>query len=1667
MKYVRISNTARYSATFTPSSTFTSDSQTVGLWTMTDGVGSTAADSSGHGYTATLAPDSSSRYPEWFFSDGGGSTNTPCVGLRFNRSNFCNAGGSAAYNTLPLTIEFWARCTEAQTHWMGGAASGALGGQGDAASWRIESTRPYLVVNSTPVARVNNDINDGVWHHVAFTINAAGDVTSYLDGAVQTSAAGAAPGLAGSIDLAIGAGGWNTPVYNGANADLHDVRISNSVKYSGDFTPASTLAVESDTVALWHLTDGTGQTATDASGHGHDATLRPESDPPTWVTDGTPSSGLRFNGGNYAHASNGSGQFDLTTGTYEFWFRGTLGTVNETRLLATYSGGTGFLIGLLGSGTSLRFNMWGLDGSLLSLSQTNAVNVLDGNWHHIAVTLAGSGGTATLWLNGQRQSEGTVGGAPTVPTRFQTLPAATLGVGLPASAVDLRAYFGVPGVNGPVAQFNTVMGKFNVELLTNAAPRHVTNFMAYANANSYAGTFIHRSYSFDSTTISIVQGGGYGLVYTSGGASFGSVATGPAVPLEYKLPNVRGTLAAARTTNVNSATSQWFVNVRDNSTILGTDNGGGYTVFGRVLGSGMGVVDSIAALPTYDLGSPLDTMPLRNVQANQKDLLIDNLIIVNGVTMIPVYPPTSASPAVLGFSANSSAPAVASVSLSGYTLAITPLAVGSATVTVQVVDVNTNTVSGSFLVTVRTPKAQMLAPAPGSTLPGAATTFSWDAGVNATGYALWIGSTAGAYDLAAESTGTNLSRTVTLPVDGRTLYVRLWSLINGTWQSTDHTYAAVPPVPAQMLSPANGSTNTSASVTFNWNAGAGVSQYALWVGSASNSSDLFAQVLGTNRSRTLTLPTDGRALYVRLWSQGYNGWVSNDYRYKAFAPMGAGGLGGGLLPATLNTGYNQTLQVNGGISPYTWSWSGNVPPGLNLSADGTLSGTPTALGIYNFTLTVRDSVSTTTNQNLSLAVQGQDLAYALVMKSQRFWQTNTGAAALASPAFDPTPFEFRACLKQASTGTVNSATVQLPDTTLRALGPLTPPSAYSDLVWGTNFTSKAALDATFINGLYTFTITAAHDGANNLPASLTGDNYPSATPHVSNWTAAQSVNPAANFTLTWDTLTGGTTNDLVTFRITDPAGTNRLFETPARGFPGALNGTNRLAVIPAGTLTTNQTYRAEITWWRFGPQNTTNYPPATGGDTYGRQTRFTLATISPAQMLAPTNGTTLASGSVTFNWNRGLNASQYALWVGSASNGYDLAAVATGTNLSQRVTIPATGLPIYVRLWSFINGEWQPVDTSYIAPTPAKAVMTSPANGSTNTSASVTFNWTAGAGVSQYAMWIGSASNGSDLYAAVEPGLSRTLTLPMDGRPFYVRLWSLMSGIWNSNDYNYRAFNAVKARLTNIVNGATLGAASVNFTWDVGNGATQYRLTAGASAGASDIFNGAAGAALSQTIALPADGRRLYVTLWSLIGGAWKQNNYTFTAYTAASSRAAMITPTNGAVFASNPVPLSWSAGTGVSQYALWVDSTPGGHGLLAQGTGTNRTYQLTSPLDGDPVYVRLWSLIGSAWEFNDYAYGTTGTTPKAVMTSPANGSDLAAASTTFTWSGGTGVSQYALWAGSAPGTYDLYAAGCGTNRTQIVTLPADGSPIYVRLWSLISGAWKSNDYFYNACFAP
>jgi hypothetical protein len=137
-----------------------------------------------------------------------------------------------------------------------------------------------------------------------------------------------------------------------------------------------------------------------------------------------------------------------------------------------------------------------------------------------------------------------------------------------------------------------------------------------------------------------------------------------------------------------------------------------------------------------------------------------------------------------------------------------------------------------------------------------------------------------------QEAGTSLAATVAgLPTDGRPLYARLWSSINGTWVYNDYTYTArksATTAPGQIATPPPSSTLTSSTVTFQWTGGTGATDYWLYVGTAAGKNDLVSFGAATKLSATVAgLPTDGRRLYVRLFSMINGVWQYDDYWYTA------------------------------------------------------------------------------------------------------------------------------------------------------------------------------------------------------------------------------------------------------------------------------------------------------------------------------------------------------------------------------------------------------------------------------------------------------------------------------------------------------------------------------------------------------------------------------------------------------------------------------------------------------------------------------------------------------------------------------------------------------------------------------------------------------------------
>ena len=165
----------------------------------------------------------------------------------------------------------------------------------------------------------------------------------------------------------------------------------------------------------------------------------------------------------------------------------------------------------------------------------------------------------------------------------------------------------------PQVELDTTAGKIRIELFPDAAPKTVENFLAYVKAKQYDGTQFHRVIKGF-----MIQGGGYT-------ADFSSKPTRPPVKNEAEqsskagLLNVPGTVSMARTSDPDSATSQFFINVNDNKFLNfkeATPAGYGYTVFGKVV-AGMDVVNKIATAPTGAGGTFPKDVPVERVIIKQ------------------------------------------------------------------------------------------------------------------------------------------------------------------------------------------------------------------------------------------------------------------------------------------------------------------------------------------------------------------------------------------------------------------------------------------------------------------------------------------------------------------------------------------------------------------------------------------------------------------------------------------------------------------------------------------------------------------------------------------------------------------------------------------------------------------------------------------------------------------------------------------------------------------------------------------------------------------------------------------------------------------------------------------------------------------------------------------
>ena len=280
------------------------------------------------------------------------------------------------------------------------------------------------------------------------------------------------------------------------------------------------------------------------------------------------------------------------------------------------------------------------------------------------------------------------------PERFLAFPDLTLARGETSAPIPLSQHLRDPDVPGTAARITVRMAgqtrTIDLALHDAEAPLSVANFVAYVNAGRYAANFFHRSVSGF-----VIQSGGF---YFINDTTFDPVPTYAPVKNEPGRSNLRGTVAMAKLgSDPDSATSQWFINLADNSANLDAQNGG-FTVFAHVLGDGMTVADAIAATPRYDvtnIDSSWTDLPLTTGELARGNFIETDAAIVPALSHVV----TSDAPGLVTATIeNGSLRLAASVSRSGTT-----------TIRLVTTDLEGGKRESSFSVIVPTPKAAISA----------------------------------------------------------------------------------------------------------------------------------------------------------------------------------------------------------------------------------------------------------------------------------------------------------------------------------------------------------------------------------------------------------------------------------------------------------------------------------------------------------------------------------------------------------------------------------------------------------------------------------------------------------------------------------------------------------------------------------------------------------------------------------------------------------------------------------------------------------------------------------------------------------------------------------------------------------------------------------------------
>jgi hypothetical protein len=300
-------------------------------------------------------------------------------------------------------------------------------------------------------------------------------------------------------------------------------------------------------------------------------------------------------------------------------------------------------------------------------------------------------------------------------------------------------------------------------------------------------------------------------------------------------------------------------------------------------------------------------------------------------------------------------------------------------------------------------------PTPGSTLASTSQAFTWSQGTGATAYELTAGSTMyGTQYYSSGNIGNVVTATATsLPTNGSTVYITLYSLVGTSWNSNSYTYTAVNPAAgggATMTTPIQGSTLAGSTVTFTWAKGTATPQaYWLYAGSSAGASNYYNS--GSISSRTTSkaatgLPTNGSTVYVTLFTEIAGTYVPVPYTYtaaggpNASATLSSPTAGSPLCSNSATFSWNAPAS---GTPLAYWVDVGTAPGGNTIYQSGSMPTSPTSITVNGLPVGGSTIYVTLYTEFSNSPVAWQNNMYNFVAASLDVVNSPTNGSVLSSP----------------------------------------------------------------------------------------------------------------------------------------------------------------------------------------------------------------------------------------------------------------------------------------------------------------------------------------------------------------------------------------------------------------------------------------------------------------------------------------------------------------------------------------------------------------------------------------------------------------------------------------------------------------------------------------------